>query len=71
VTGYTSATVDGRGLHGPRRSGLLDGANVRIEVLASPEQARRILEHVATEHSGEAVLAFVVNAEAIPRPGPR
>jgi hypothetical protein len=67
VTAFTSSRADGRGLHGPRNYGVLDGANVRMEMLVNADLARKILDYVAVAHDGDAMVAFAVEAEAAPR----
>ncbi len=64
--GYTTASVDGRGRHGPRLRGLLDLANVRIEAVVLEPLARKILEHIDREYRDFEVLAFVYDAEGVP-----
>ncbi|HKO52673.1 MAG TPA: hypothetical protein VJV79_33430 [Polyangiaceae bacterium] len=65
VSGYTRSKADGWGAHGSRRSGFLDGANVRIDTLVSAELAHRILRSMPIDFAGQ-VVAFAVDAEAVP-----
>ena len=67
VPGFTTIRANGTGLHGPRRYGVLDGANVRIDSLVSAEVARQILERVRKEFEGDAVLAYTIDAQTIAR----
>ena len=65
VSGYTRSKADGWGAHGTRRSGFLDGANVRIDTLVDAGLAQAILRTIAIEFAGQ-VVAFAVEAEALP-----
>lgn len=67
VTGYTTAKVDGWGGHGPRRFGLTDEPNIRIDTLVSTELARLILERMDAKSLGHGLVAFAQDAEAVPR----
>jgi hypothetical protein len=67
ATGYTFASVDGRGLHGRRRRSLVEAGNVRIETLVTPTLARTILEHVVHEFSESSLVAYAHDVEAVPR----
>jgi hypothetical protein len=67
VTGYTFASVDGRGLHGRRMRSIADAGNVRIETLVTPVLARTILEHVVREFSTSSLVAYAHDVEAVPR----
>jgi len=65
VTGYTSAPVQGLGAKGARpRHG--ESGNVRIEVIASPELAKQILDHVAKNYFEKyAMIAFLDDVEVV------
>jgi nitrogen regulatory protein P-II 2 len=65
VTGCTLVRADGHGLHGTRKYGVLDGANVQIETLVSAEVAEKILDLVETGYTGEAILAFAHEVRAV------
>ena len=65
ATGYTVSSVNGRGVHGRRHYGVIDGANVRIESLVTPDVARGLLEHLAATYADEPLIAFSQNAEVI------
>jgi nitrogen regulatory protein PII len=67
VGGVTKTKADGWGSHGPRQFGLVDGANIRLDMLVSAELAQQILEHVVEKFSDEAVVAFMQTVEAVPR----
>jgi nitrogen regulatory protein P-II 2 len=65
VTGYTSTVVHGGGAKGTRPS-RWEGPNVKIEVIASPELAERILTHVAQNYFEKyAVIAFVDDVQVL------
>jgi MYXO-CTERM domain-containing protein len=61
--GYTVTKVDGHGEHGPRRYGILDGANVRIESLLTGEVTQRILMHIADHYPDRELIAYALDAE--------
>jgi len=65
VSGYTRSKADGWGAHGTRTSGLIDGANVRIDTLVGAELAQTILRAIAVDYTSQ-VVAFAVDAEAVP-----
>jgi hypothetical protein len=65
VSGCTIVRADGHGLHGTRKFGLLDGANVQIEVLVPAKVGAKILDLIATSYAGEAVLAYSHEVEAV------
>ena len=67
VTGYTTARVDGWGAHGKRQFGLTDEPNTRIDTLVSAELAGVILERMDARSVEHGLVAFVLNAEAVPR----
>jgi hypothetical protein len=69
VTGYTFASGDGRGRHGPRTRSIADAGNVRIETLGTPRVARAILEHVVREFSKSSLVAYAHDEDAVPRSG--
>jgi hypothetical protein len=66
ASGYTIARVNGWGKAGPRRYGIVDGANVCFEVIANAELAHKVLEYVIAKLSDDAVVAFVRDVEAVP-----
>jgi len=66
VSGYTKTKAEGMGVHGSRQFGIVDGANVRIDTLVAPELAAAILQTIAKNFAGQAVVAFAVDAEAVP-----
>jgi len=65
ATGYTYTVVHGEGARGTRPSHW-EGPNAKIEVIATPEVAQRILEHVAqTYFEHYAVIAFLDDVEVL------
>jgi nitrogen regulatory protein PII len=65
ATGYTDFTVHGEGARGvrPRHA---EPANAKIEVIATPEVARRILEHIVQHYFDEyAMIAFLDDVEVL------
>jgi nitrogen regulatory protein PII len=67
ATGYTFASVDGRGRHGRRTRSIADAGNVRIETLVTPVLARAIFEHVVREFSKSSLVAYAHDVDAVPR----
>ena len=67
ATGYTKAKADGWGVHGSREYGLVDSANIRFDVLADAEIARKILHGVPHKFAADAIVAFAHDVEAAPR----
>ena len=67
VSGYTKTKVDGWGTHGTREAGIIDGANVRFDTLVPAELARTLLELVDTQFKDRGVIAFAVDADAVPK----
>ncbi|MGO8993963.1 MAG: P-II family nitrogen regulator [Polyangiaceae bacterium] len=66
VSGFTIATVNGSGAHGPRRWSILDGANARFDVLASAAIAEQVLARVTKTLDGSPFVAYMRDVEAIP-----
>jgi nitrogen regulatory protein P-II 2 len=64
--GFTTTQVSGHGAHGPRKYGVLDGGNVRFEIIAKPALASKILDHVATRFTDRPVVACAWPIEAVP-----
>lgn len=65
ATGYTDCGVHGKGARGirPRHA---EPANTKIEVIATPEVAQRILEHIAQYYfDNYAMIAFLDDVEVI------
>jgi nitrogen regulatory protein P-II 2 len=65
ATGYTDCPAHGKGARGlrPRHA---EPANAKIEVIATPELAGRILEHVAENYFDKyAMIAFLSDVEVI------
>jgi hypothetical protein len=64
--GYTISTASGGGLHGPRKRGMWDTGNVRIETLVTDDVAGRILSRVTSAYKGLSLVAFMHDVEAVP-----
>ena len=65
ATGYTDYSVHGEGARGvrPRHA---EPANVKIEVIATPEVAQRILDHIAKHYfDNYAMIAFLDDVEVL------
>jgi len=68
ATGYTNYVVHGKGRSGVRpRHG--ESSNAKIEIIATPEVAHRILDHVATNYFEHyAMIAFLDDVEVVRGP---
>jgi len=66
TSGFTVAKVNGYGAHGPRKYGILDGANLRIETLVSQAQAGTLLRHLLDRYADLELVAYALDVEAIP-----
>lgn len=66
VSGYTITKADGWGREGPRQSGIIDGANLRLEALVTAELANEMLHHIVARFDQDGVVAFMQDVEAIP-----
>jgi nitrogen regulatory protein PII len=64
--GFTVTRADGAGSHGPRTYGVLDGANVRFEVITTTAVADAILHHVASAFADRGVIAYAHAVDAVP-----
>jgi len=65
ATGYTYTVVHGQGAKGTRPSHW-EGPNAKIEVIATPELAQRILEHVAKNYFDHyAAIVYVDDVEVL------
>jgi len=65
ATGYTCYSVRGRGGRGIRPR-YEKSANLKIEVIASPEVALKILEHIAENYFEDyAMIGFIDNVEVL------
>ena len=65
ATGYTYYVVHGKGARGirPRHA---EPPNANIQVIATPEIAHRILEHIATKYFDKyAMIAFLDDVEVV------
>ena len=66
ASGYTATKAAGFGRHGSSRPGLVEAGNVRVEVLRAEEPARAMLKNVVHRFAGQQIIAFMVDAEAVP-----
>lgn len=65
ATGYTLTSASGEGTRGVHASAWL-GHNARIEVVATPELADRILEHLAHDYFRDyAVIAYMSDVDVV------
>lgn len=65
VRGYTESQVRGEGSRG-RRTVELEGQNVQIDTLVSPDLAKRILDHVSEAYFElYAIVAFSRDVEVL------
>jgi hypothetical protein len=65
ATGYTHQTVHGKGSHGFRPTHG-EPANAKIEIIAAPEIAYRILEHIDTRYCNKyAMIVFIDDVEVL------
>ena len=64
---YTRMEASGRGTHGSRKFGMVDGANTRIELLVTPEHATKIIEFLAANYVNEALIAYTQDVMAVSR----
>ena len=65
VRGYTLTDAHGSGNRGVRASEW-EGLNVKIEIVASPETAARLIEHVAaTYFEHHAVIVYQQDVEVV------
>jgi hypothetical protein len=67
ITGYTVTRANGVGIHGPRKYGVLDGANERLEMLLKESLAEKVFALLAANYTGDAVIAFAQGVAAFPR----
>jgi hypothetical protein len=67
VTGYTTARANGWGGHGARQFGLSEEPNIRIDTLVSVEMACAILARIDARAAEDGLIAYVLDAEAVPR----
>jgi hypothetical protein len=66
ATGYSTSKVNGHGSHGPRKYGIVDGANIRVEVIVHADLASQILTLLSSRYEKEALVAYAMDVEAIP-----
>jgi nitrogen regulatory protein P-II 2 len=65
ATGFTYTVVHGQGAKGTRPN-RWQGPNAKIEIIATPEVAERIFEHVAKKYFDEyATIAFMDDVEVL------
>jgi hypothetical protein len=69
IRGFSLMRVDGYGVHGPRRHGLLGSGNVRFETLVRPEMGAKLMEHLTKLYKGWGLVAFMQDVEAVPHEG--
>ncbi|HWZ88202.1 MAG TPA: hypothetical protein VNW92_05110 [Polyangiaceae bacterium] len=67
ATGYSTVKVDGWGKHGTRQFGLNDEPNIRIDTLVSSDAARAILARMDARSVAHGLVAFTLDAEAVPQ----
>ncbi len=67
ATGYTLVNAEGRGFHGPKRTGIFTTGNVRVETLLRPADAQKLLELLGSMYADRALTAFSQDVDAIPR----
>jgi hypothetical protein len=67
ATGFSLCKVDGRGKHGRRRRGVLDGGNIRFETVVAPAAAEAIMAYLAQLAEGGEMVAFCQDVDALPR----
>jgi nitrogen regulatory protein PII len=65
--GMTIAHVDGHGAHGAHRASFLDRGNVRIDIIADPKTAEKILDRVVSHYEGQEIVAYAHDVEAVPK----
>ena len=65
VPGWTSTRVNGQGVGGTRRYGLLDGANVKFETVVERSLADRLAEHLVKQFAGHALVAFASDVDVV------
>ena len=66
VRGFSTSRVEGVGVHGHRRSGLVEAENLVFVIVASEELAERVLEWVGKHLvSHYASIAYSTNARAV------
>ena len=66
VSGYTTMAVNGFGLHGVKKYGLTDSANLRIETIVSESLCDRVLSHISVHYAGVALVAHAHEVVAVP-----
>jgi hypothetical protein len=66
VSGYTLVHAKGRGMHGPRAVGPVDGGNVRIEIITAPAHEQAIMDLLVRSFDSDALTAFVQDVQAFP-----
>jgi len=67
ATGYSVIMVDGRGRKGPRKRGMLDSGNVRVETVVALGVAETILAHLAGQAETDEMVVFAQDVDAMPR----
>jgi nitrogen regulatory protein PII len=69
IKGFSLMRVDGYGVHGPRRHGLLGSGNVRFETLVQPDMGAKLMEHLTLRYKGWGLVAFMQEVETVPHEG--
>ncbi|MGC1480900.1 MAG: hypothetical protein WA771_10375 [Chthoniobacterales bacterium] len=65
ATGYTLSDAHGQGARGLRPLDW-EGSNVRIEIIASPEVAGKIIDHMASQYfDRHGFIAFLQDVEVV------
>jgi nitrogen regulatory protein P-II 2 len=65
ATGYTLSDASGEGTRGVHMSEWM-GRNIRLEIIATPQVAERILEHLAHDYFRDfAVIAYVLDVDVV------
>jgi hypothetical protein len=67
ISGCTVLRANGRGLHGRREYGIVDGANLQFEILVPAPLAKKIFELLAEKYDGDPLTAYAQEVEAFPR----
>jgi nitrogen regulatory protein PII len=67
ISGFTVTRANGRGLHGPRKFGVTDSANIRLEILVVPPWADKVVAMLVANYQGDPLTAFVQEVLALPQ----
>ena len=58
--------MNGFGLHGVKKYGLTDSANLRVETIVSETLCERVLSHLSLHYAGVALVAHAHEVVAVP-----